>query len=184
MIRILREWACVHLYNIWFLELHLIPAFNMLLVTGIHIYIFIYNNNQKYCWLKKELKILLYLWSQLLKYILESIDYILTDTTLHINNGGDDCYTKHISLPLFILTSHISSTSPLQFCNDTLIRLAFQIGVGAGFMISTDILVGMSWLRSSKNFFIGSRIDYFISRFTFRFMFCFVFPKLPRLYQI
>ena len=119
-----------------------------------YIYIFIYNNNQKYCWLKKELKILLYLWSQLLKYILESIDYILTDTTLHINNGGDDCYTKHISLPLFILTSHISSTSPLQFCNDTLIRLAFQIGVGAGFIISTEILVGMSWLRSSKNLII------------------------------
>ena len=116
-----------------------------------YIYIFIYNNNQKYCWLKKELKILLYLWSQLLKYILESIDYILTDTTLHINNGGDDCYTKHISLPLFILTSHISSTSPLQFCNDTLIRLAFQIGVGAGFITSIDILGGMGWLRSSKN---------------------------------
>ena len=117
---------------------------------------FIYNNNQKYCWLKKELKILLYLWSQLLKYILESIDYILTDTTLHINNGGDDCYTKHISLPLFILTSHISSTSPLQFCNDTLIRLAFQIGVGAGFIISIDILGGMGWLRSSKNLIIYS----------------------------
>ena len=119
-----------------------------------YIYIFIYNNNQKYCWLKKELKILLYLWSQLLKYILESIDYILTDTTLHINNGGDDCYTKHISLPLFILTSHISSTSPLQFCNDTLIRLAFQIGVGAGFITSIDILGGMGWLRSSKNLII------------------------------